>query len=73
MAAAVAAYAFTLVDDANAAAVLAGARACNADEAETAIGPGSGPAASGIGAFRPSGLGRGLQEPCRNASPITFC
>ena len=72
MSAAVAAYAFTLVDEAMAAAVLAGARACNADDAEVAAAASRRPV-DGMGDFRPSGLGRGLQEPCRNASPVTFC
>ena len=70
MAAAIAAYAFTIVDDNLAPAVLTGARACAADDTTVAAGPGS---PAGLEFPRLGGFGTTVREPCRNASPITFC
>ena len=72
MAAAIAAYAFTVVEEALAPAVLAGASACSADDTATAAGPSARPAMN-WGSFLPGGIGRGIREPCGNSSPITLC
>jgi hypothetical protein len=71
MAAAIAAYAFTIVDDSLAPAVLTGARACATDDTTVAAGPGGPPAR--LDFPRLGGFGSTVREPCRNASPITFC
>ena len=70
LAAGISAYTFTLVAEALAPAVLAGAQACSADDTEVAAGPGLSPRLPSD--FRPGGLGRGTREPC-SGSPITFC